>query len=283
MSTPSPQSVPSPVEPRCEVCGYELASVLESSGPAASCPECGTPAWKSSPALRPGSPWQQRAGPGSFAHTLWLVIARPDALFRAMEASARGAWSLLIVQSAIASVAFLSPWSGVLTSDPVRQLRYARTVSRMLQIVGAVFIQVVVLAICLLVASLLLGLALRWYARARGWNPPAGMIRSITAHAAVGWTVVAGVVWSLLTAWFVVTLITAASANPAAARALGQASGWLATAGGRYGLLPLPLLIFGAGGMLFTRIAITGLQACRYANAPSTSHAFQADRHPASQ
>ncbi|MBX3379173.1 MAG: hypothetical protein KF805_03700 [Phycisphaeraceae bacterium] len=274
MSTPSLHSGAPSAAPRCETCGYELLSVLDSSGPAASCPECGTPSWKSGPALRPGSPWQQRPGLGAFALTLWLIISRPAVLFRAMEATGRHAWSLLVLQSVIAAVAFLSPWSGVLTSDPVRQLRFARTISRMMQIVGAVFIQILVLAACLCAASLILGFLLRSYGRVRGWNPPPGTTRSIAAHAAIGWTVVAGVVWSLLTAWFVATLIVSAAANPSAARALGQASGWLATTGGRYGLLPLPVLIFGAGGILVARIALTGLQACRYANAPDTARFF---------
>lgn len=264
----------SAVIPRCETCGYELASVLEVSGPAGHCPECGSPCWQSSPALRPGTPWQQRLSLTSFWLTLWLTIARPAALFRAMEATSRRALSLLFLQTTIAAVAFLSPWSGVFVSDPVRQFRFARSFSRMFQIVGAVVAQIAILALFLVAATLVLGWILRAYGRARGWHTPRGTMLSIVAHASVGWTVLAGVVWSLLTAWFVATLIISSSGSTSAARALGDASGWLATAGGRYGLLPLPAFVFGAGGALVARIGLTALHSCKFANAPQAAPFF---------
>lgn len=272
-ANPAPQSA----LPRCETCGYELASVLESSGPAAACPECGTPCWQSSPALRPGTPWQQKFGLTSFWLTCWLTVSRTSALFRAMEASGRRAWSLLFLQSIIAAIAFLSPWSGVFVADPVRQMQFARSFSRMAQIVGAVVVQFVVLAAILAAATLLLSVTLRAYARARGWEISRANALSIAAHAALGWTIVAGVVWSLLTAWFITTLIISSAGNPGAARALGNASGWVAAAGGRYGLLPLPIFVLGAGGILVSRICLNALRSCRFANGPATSRFFGAN------
>jgi len=267
-----PESPPS--IPRCETCGYELRSVLEASGPASKCPECGTPCWQSSPVLRPGTPWQQRLSLTSFWLTLWLTIARPAALFRVMEASSRRAFSLLFLQTTIAAVAFLSPWSGVFVSDPVRQFRFARSFSRMFQIVGSVVAQIAILAIFLAGATLLLGWILRAYGRARGWHTSRGTMLSIIAHASLGWTVLAGVVWSLLTAWFIATLIISSSGSLSAARALGDASGWMATAGGRYGLLPLPAFVFGAGGALVARITLPALHSCKFANPPAAAPAF---------
>jgi len=276
-------SGPEDAIPRCEICGYELASVLKASGPAAQCPECGTPCWQSSPALRPGTPWQQKLGLTSFWLTLWFTIARPAALFRAMEASRRRAWSLLILQTTIAAVAFLSPWSGVFVADPVRQFRFARTFLRMFEIVSAVFGEIAILAIFLCAASLLLGWVLRAYGRARGWQTPRGTTLSIVAHASIGWTVLAGVVWSLLTAWFIATLIISSVGSPSAARTLGEASGWMATSGSRYGLLPLPVLVFGAGGALVARIGLSALHSCKFANSPETAACFDpkpADSNP---
>ncbi|MGH7243667.1 MAG: hypothetical protein ACREJD_09650 [Phycisphaerales bacterium] len=211
----------------------------------------------------------------SFALTLWLAIAKPAALFRVMEASGRRAWSLLILQTAVAAVAFLSPWSGVFVSDPVRQFRFARSFSRMFQIVGAVVAQIAILTMFLCVASLLLGLVIHAYGRSRGWKLPRSTIRSIVAHAAIGWTVIAGVVWSLLTAWFIATLIISSSGSPSASRALGDASGWLATAGGRYGLMKLPIIVFGMAGVLVARMALTGLHACKFANGPGVAPLFE--------
>lgn len=144
----------------------------------------------------------------------------------------------------------------------------------MFQIVGAVVAQIAILALFLVAATLVLGWILRAYGRARGWHTPRGTMLSIVAHASVGWTVLAGVVWSLLTAWFVATLIISSSGSTSAARALGDASGWLATAGGRYGLLPLPAFVFGAGGALVARIGLTALHSCKFANAPQAAPFF---------
>lgn len=274
-SLPTAPPPPRDLEPRCETCGYELASVLESAGPSGACPECGTPCWQSGPALRPGTPWQQRIGLTSFWLTIWYTIAKPAELFRVMEASSKRAFSLLLIQTFIAATAFLSPWSGVFVSDPVRQLRFARSFSRIFQIVGAVVAQISLLAIFLSIATLFLGWALRSYARARGWTVPRGTTLSIVAHASVGWTVLAGVVWSLLTAWFVATLIISSSGSASASRLLGQASGWLATSGGRYGLLPIPVVVLGAGGALVARIALTALHSCKFANAPESAPRFE--------
>ncbi|MBX3389978.1 MAG: hypothetical protein KF691_11050 [Phycisphaeraceae bacterium] len=275
MTPVSANSDPRTAAPRCETCGYELASVLESSGPSAACPECGIPCWQSSPALRPGTPWQQRLRLTSFWLTCWLIASRTAALFRAMEASGRRAWSLLTLQSIIAAIAFLSPWSGVFVADPVRQMQFARSLSRVIQIVGVVIAQILVLAAVLGAASVLLSLLLRAYARARGWHVSRATALSIAAHAALGWTIVAGVVWTLLTAWFITTLIISSTGNPSAARALGDASGWVAAAGGRYGLLPLPILVLGAGGILVSRISLTALHSCRFANSPATLRFFE--------
>lgn len=276
---PSPAARPAAVPvfarpPRCESCGYELGATLDSGGPAAPCPECGTPAWRSSPALRPGSPWQQKPGVGSFFSTLWLTVAKPFTVFRAADVSGRRARSLLIAQCSLASLAFLSPWSGVFVADPVRQLRFARSFTRIAQILGAVGAELLLLTCFLLAATWAMAWTLRGYARARGWNADAATMRTIVAHASIGWTVVAGVVWSMLTAWFIATLIVSSSGSPAAARVLGDASGWLSTAGSRYGLLPLPVLVFGCGGVLVAKMTMNGLSACRFANAPATLGAF---------
>lgn len=192
-----------------------------------------------------------------------------------MEASGRRARSLLILQSIIASVAFIAPWSGVFVSDPVRQMQFARSYTRIAQIVGAVAAQIAILAAILAVATLILSMTLRAYARARGWEVSRATMLSIAAHAALGWTIVAGVVWSLLTAWFITTLIVSSAGNPSAARALGDASGWVAAAGGRYGLLPLPMLVFGAGAILVSRICMNALRSCRFANSPRTAPFFE--------
>jgi len=193
-----------------------------------------------------------------------------------MEASSRRASSLLILQTTIAAVAFLSPWSGIFVSDPVRQFRFARSFRRMFQIVGAVVAQIALLAIFLCAATMLLGWLLRSYGRLRGWNTPRGTMLSIIAHASIGWTVLAGVVWSLLTAWFIATLLISSSGSSTASRILGEASGWMSTSGGRYGLLPLPVLVLGAGGALVARIALTALHACKFANPPEAAPFFEA-------
>lgn len=277
MSDTQPSTSPSwDLAPRCENCGYELASVLESAGPSAACPECGSPCWQSGPALRPGTPWQQRIGLLSFWLTVWYTIARPAQLFRVMEASGKRAFSLLMLQTFIAATAFLSPWSGVFVSDPVRQLRFARSLPRIFQIVGTVIAQISLLALFLAAATFFLGWVLRSYAHARGWHVPRGTTRSIVAHASVGWAVLAGVVWSLLTAWFVATLLISSSGSPSASRMLGTASGWLASSGGRYGLLPIPVVVLGAGGALVARIALSALHSCKFANPPESAPYFGA-------
>ncbi len=265
----------------CETCGYELDDVLRSS-PDAPCPECGLPARASSPANRPGTPWQQQRSPTSLWLSIWQTIARPAKMFRRMEASPRHAASLLIIQSLVASIAFISPWSGVFIADPVRQLRLSRTLTHSARIISVVVIEVLVLAALIAMGSLAIGLALRFYARARSMRPARGTIISIIANAAIGWTVIAGIVWSLLTAWFIATLIIAQMASPDASRALGDASGWIAQNAGRIGIAPAMLVVFGAGAALVTRISLTGLYECRFANPPQTADAFASKVDPPS-
>ncbi|MBS0191375.1 MAG: hypothetical protein U0573_09950 [Phycisphaerales bacterium] len=269
--TPSHPSVP---PPRCENCGYEIGTVLESGGPEARCPECGVLLAESAPARRTGTPWQLRISPASYWLTTWGVIAYPVAIFRLMEASGRRAFSLLFVQCLIAAIAFIAPWSGVFVADPVRQLRFARTWGRIAQIFSTVALEVLVLTALLMLGTVLIGFALGAYGKARSGPMPRGTMRSILAHASVGWLVVAGVVWSLLTAWFIATLLLSSSSWSAGSRALAEFSGWLSTRAAQRGAIMLPLIVFGSGAAIVSRLALVGLTACRAANSPETGRLF---------
>lgn len=261
--------------PHCEHCGYEIGTVLESAGPESPCPECGRPLIESSPAARRGSPWQRRASLTSLWVTVWQTLRRPIDLFRSLAVTSRSSNWLLAIQCIVASVAFISPWSGVFVGDPMRQLRFVRTLSRALQVLSTVVLEILILAAALAFITTILGVLLNAYAKSRGWLLPKGMIRSILAHASIGWTVAASVVWSLLTFWFVATLVIPNVGSPNAARALGEASGWLSMMATRFGFLSLPVLVFGGGAALVARLAFIGLKECRFANAPETLALFE--------
>lgn len=261
--------------PHCEKCGYEIGAILDSAGPESPCPECGQPLIESSPAARRGSPWQRRASLTSLWLTVWQTLRRPVVLFRSLAVTSRSSISLLAIQCIVASVAFISPWSGVFVGDPVRQLRFVRTLSRALQVLSTVVLEILILAAVLALITLILGVLLNGYAKSRGWLLPKGLVRSILAHASIGWTVAASVVWSLLTFWFVATLVIPNVGSSNASRALGEASGWLSTMATRFGFLSLPLLVFGGGAALVARLALIGLKECRFANAPETLPLFE--------
>jgi hypothetical protein len=107
---------------------------------------------------------------------------------------------LLASQCVLASVGLLAPWSGVFIVDPIRLIRTSTSSWSVAGALGLFAIQALALSTVLALLSLAIGLVARANAGASGWRLPAGTVLSIVSHAAIGWTVIAGAIWSCLTA-----------------------------------------------------------------------------------
>lgn len=192
-----------------------------------------------------------------------------------MSPSARGSTSLMVVNSTVAAVALIAPWSGVFIADPVRQIRLADSAAGIAWALGLLAVEVALLAAMLSAGTLAMAWGADRTARQGDAGAPEGTWKSIAAHAAIGWGLVAGVVWSILTIWFMLTVALPRSGPDGGGRALGEISSFLVEQGSRYGLGMLPTLIFGFGTLSVARLVWLGTRACRFANAPQPTLALE--------
>ncbi len=256
---------------RCESCGYEIESVLREGG--GRCPECGTELDASRPSRRGGTLWQRRRSPFGYLVTLWRTLGRAPVCFRGLSLSLGGGWSLMVITSLVSATAMLAPWSGVFIADPIRRLRFARTTEHVVRIFAWLAAEIGALALLLGVLSIAITFGLRVVGTSRGWRHTPRTATLIAAHAAVGWLLVAGLIWMLLTAWFIATLVAARS--EASTRWIGDISGWLATHGGRIGPWTLPGFILTLGGLVVAWLTWVGLRETRFANDPAAEPLFR--------
>lgn len=256
---------------RCERCGYEIESVLRESA-SGRCPECGSALDDSRPSRRTGSAWQRRRSPFGYLVTLWRTLGRAPEYFRTVSLSLRGDWSLLIITSLVSATAMLAPWSGVFIADPVRRLRYARSAEHVARIFGLLAAEIGALALAMGLLSIVIASGLRLVGASRGWRHAPQTVRLVAAHAAVGWLVIASMIWMLLTFWFIATLIAARSES--STRWIGNISGWIATHGGRIGPWTLPVFILSLGALAVAWLTWIGLRETRFANDPASEPLF---------
>jgi hypothetical protein len=110
---------PEEFDPICEGCGYGLQHAPASG----ICPECGRNVIDQN-SSRPGSPWEQRAGPVTWLQTIASVIFQPDSFYRKLRlrtgfsaASHFARWTMLAMAIGAAEWAF---WLFVSTSSDAR-------------------------------------------------------------------------------------------------------------------------------------------------------------------
>lgn len=204
--------------------------------------------------------------------TLWRTLGRAPEYFRTVSLSLRGDWSLLIITSLVSATAMLAPWSGVFIADPVRRLRYARSAEHVARIFGLLAAEIGALALAMGLLSIVIASGLRLVGASRGWRHAPQTVRLVAAHAAVGWLVIASMIWMLLTFWFIATLIAARSES--STRWIGNISGWIATHGGRIGPWTLPVFILSLGAFAVAWLTWIGLRETRFANDPASEPLF---------
>lgn len=269
MTSTQPQSIAAPAESvapaaapaaalLCETCGYVIDG-LPTSGP---CSECGRPVADSLPERRTGTAWQRSPGVRSWFITNFAAIFRRRQTFDTLRADNRGWRSLLIVNLIFASLALVAPWAGVLAGDPMRTARNSG-ISEYLVAAFAIPIEVLLVALFLYLLTWIEARGIRFFGGRRGWRITAPLSWQICAHASIGWTLAA-------------VLMFAGLAASVPAFALLERLGALGRPGFMYFSLRDALgVILGAGGffiglLVFETLVYIGVRRCRYANPPRT-------------
>ncbi|MEM7754452.1 MAG: hypothetical protein AAF297_02335 [Planctomycetota bacterium] len=239
----------------CESCGYELDPTLDEP-----CPECGTPAARSRPERRTGSPWQQSPGLASYLRTVWGAVTNPRRLLSTIDP--RGTRGLLLAHTSAATAIVLF-WSSVaLVPDIVRGRVTLWSIFLRgfggLGVSTAIGIAALTLltAIAVPTLSTLEGRGLRLLAWQRGWRFGRSLSGVVVAHGAAGW--VAGLAVGA-------PLIAVGALAYESFRGLGI-SRWT---GNTIGVIGFGFIV--AGFILFEIFAYIGLRQCRFANAPKPS------------
>lgn len=178
----------------------------------------------------------------------------------------------MAVTCLVSATAMLAPWSGVFIADPIRRLRFARTTEHVVRIFTWLAAEIGALALLLGAMSLAIAFGLRFVGSTRGWRHTPRTVTLVAAHAAVGWLLVASMIWMLLTFWFIATLVAARS--EASTRWIGDISGWIAAHGGRIGPWTLPGFILLCGAVVVAWFTWVGLRETRFANDPGAEDLF---------
>lgn len=165
----------------CEACGYDLTGL----GLEGACPECGTPAERSDPARRVGTPAQLGGGIGAILRTDLLMLRSRSAWDRVRIVPRRRAAPFLVnctIAAAIIGAMLLAP--GPLTPGGARR-------SYAIAFAGNAFILLIVL-------TLIEHAGVRFFGRQRRWRVSRAVADAVCVHASVGWIIAAllfGVGW----------------------------------------------------------------------------------------
>jgi predicted RNA-binding Zn-ribbon protein involved in translation (DUF1610 family) len=228
----------------CESCGYVLDGLPLADG--AVCPECGTAVPGSRDARRPGTTWQRsRGGVPAWLTTSWQVCRHPSRVFDEMQVEWTTASRLLGRWNVVISAVLMSlSW---LLMEGVRY--FTSHLGRF-----ALFLAATVSAIMLLLAALtaIEARGIRFFGARRGWRVTPVVAGAICAHASIGW-VIGGVLMLFVSA----TGIALSMPLERLARFLPFPT-WV----------PILILAFFLGLLIFETLVYVGVRQCRYANMP---------------
>ncbi len=260
----SPAEISAETSPRdpgavllCERCGYEIEGLPAE----AACPECGRGVAESDPGLRIGTPWQRRAGTGSYLATLWASVRSPGRVLRELDPGL-GASGLMRVHAWVVAGLVMLPWAIALAPDFVRGRTNAWPPSIPQPFGDRVAIAVLVIAFGALAGGAVVALShmeargLRILAWQRGWRFGPRLALAIVSHGGVGWVVAA---------------LFAGSGSAGAFAAWDRR--WSFEVLGVWVNAPVVFTVIAFGGAVlgflsFETFAWYGLRKCRFANTP---------------
>ncbi|MEX2218702.1 MAG: hypothetical protein WD749_08070 [Phycisphaerales bacterium] len=226
----------------CESCGYEVAGLPGD----ARCSECGRPVADSSPERRAGSPWQRSPSLLAFLETNIRAVRRTRSLFDSIRIDIPSGIGLAAANHLLAAFLIVLPWSGVLIADPVRSARVSA--------LWVVPLQTATVACLLFLLTMVEWTGIQAYARSRRWRLTPAAAWQVCAHASVGWVITGLTSWVGLIAWLNLSTLGGSTVS-----VLGELFAWSVPAfGAVFGLVIFELLVW------------TGLQRCRFANAPAS-------------
>lgn len=243
--------------PMCEECGYVLEGLPEGSA----CSECGRPVAASAAVSRAGSAWQQRPGLRSWLATNLAALRRPTSLFAAIRVEPRSGNALLVINSVLAAVVIVAPWTGTLIGDPIRSARGGGPLAELLTF-GWVFPgQIAAVAVVLLFLSWVEYVGIRFVAARRGWRLTRDGAWQVCCHASVGWIVLG---FAPLLAMAVVYTIGTLMHVPLGRSVSVPTVPSLRTSIGTVMGIALPLLGVFCGLFLYEWLVHLGVRKCRY-------------------
>lgn len=234
-----------PIHLLCESCGYRLDGL----DPLDVCPECGRPVERSLPVHRPGSAWQKRQTPLTWAATVFRVLWRPRGAWQPVKIEARAAAGLLAINLLMASGAAAASLLVGSPQAPKASVPYA------LSFWGVGF-----LLVAALTAVEYAGI--QGFGRARSWRISPTVALVICAHASVGWLISGlgvAIGWQLTQRTL---YLSTARTGPGAGAFTSFWDSWA----------PVALIgPFVTGMVVFSLLAGAGFHALRYANAPGAT------------
>ncbi len=250
-----------PFHPLCEQCGYDLAGLEVTED----CPECGRGVRESLAESRPGSPWQQHRSFTSWWRTNWATCTAPRALFAAVRIEPRIARGLLAMNTLLAGVILIAPWTGTLLGDPARTVRLSGVSSPVRELLT--FTLMFPLQACAVMGVLALltyleYLGIRFIARRRAWRLTDAGAWQVCCHASVGWIILSIMPLLALAISYILNIVAA-----------GLLSKVIDLSQFQMGRVSLGTLIAGAlptAGLLiglfaFEYLVHLGVRSCRYA------------------
>ncbi len=233
--------VPPPQPLLCETCGYPLPSLEHTQA----CPECGTPATASDPALRTGPLWHSRPGPGAWIDIALALLIQPSRFFRTLRLDG----SNLMPRLFLLSVACLVG-GGWAVGEAVWNHRP----------IPLAWGSGMIAAKAVLLLSYIEAAGVTFFSRQRGWRVPFRLAERLVCYAAVGWLPAAAGMMLVNVAW----------QSGALADTLRP---WLPASGLVPATSVVPIILVANAGllmMLFEAWVYLGVRQVRYANAPKT-------------
>ncbi len=244
----------------CEKCGY----VIEGLDITGRCPECGKPIAESLPERRIGTPWQQDPGFISLIQTWWLTLRHPKQTLDFLS-PAPPKWLSLITLGCAGLLVSFGWMSFLLFPDPnAEEFGSPSTLSMLLP--TGIFALIAFVIFYLLTQIETFGL--RIFGSRSGFRISKDLSKSITAHAAVGWLLLAVCfAFKMLlgnTLFYVMTpdLQPATDADTVNQYAMlfNDPPNWVFTVNRLLYILILP------GFLFFECFAYLGLRRCKFAN-----------------
>ena len=164
-----PPQFPPPLFPDpntlCETCGYALQGLAQRQA----CPECGAAVYGSSPAYRPGLPWQNKRNVRAWLTTSFGALLGPGTSFRRLRIGGSNRSDRL----------FLGTWILVLSM--------AVFVDYQIERVSKPWLWAVIVASGIPAATYIEALGITFFSYRRGWRVPFELAERVACYASVGW------------------------------------------------------------------------------------------------